>query len=245
MRSFLKFTVIGLCCVAVAVGVTAWLFAQDSRTRRRPSQGSPASVTKAAPDGESRTAHQNETTEPIPTSLLEPPFERGGFDIALRYTGPISDNTSINDLRDAVRGRGTRGIAALKKELSALAEGPQSTLAERSRRAGINRYEAGQLLMYEGRFEEANAAFAEAQAIGISWHAPPLTLAHLTALRGIAALRHGELSNCVECVGPSSCIFPLAPEAVHPRPAGSRTAIRSLHRLPEESARTTCACAGS
>ena len=47
----------------------------------------------------------------------------------------------------------------------------------------------------------------------------------MTALLGINALRRGEQDNCIACVGPSSCIFPIAPEAVHTRPSGSREAV--------------------
>ena len=32
----------------------------------------------------------------------------------------------------------------------------------------------------------------------------------MRALLGIAALRRGEIENCLECLGPSSCIFPIA-----------------------------------
>ena len=48
----------------------------------------------------------------------------------------------------------------------------------------------------------------------------------MMALLGINALRRGEQDNCIGCVGPSSCIFPIAAEAVHTRPSGSREAVR-------------------
>ncbi len=38
-------------------------------------------------------------------------------------------------------------------------------------------------------------------------------------------LRRGETENCLDCRGPSSCIFPIAAAAVHQRPSGSRAAI--------------------
>ena len=49
-------------------------------------------------------------------------------------------------------------------------------------------------------------------------------LAGLRALLGIAAMRRGEIENCIECMGPSSCIFPIAREAVHTQQSGSREA---------------------
>ena len=60
----------------------------------------------------------------------------------------------------------------------------------------------------------------------------------LLAVLGIIAMRRGEIENCLECVGPSSCIFPIAPEAVHRNQAGSREAIRwftaYLHESPRD-----------
>ena len=57
-------------------------------------------------------------------------------------------------------------------------------------------------------------------------------------MRGVAALRRGELENCVACCNESSCIFPLAVAAVHRQTAGSREAIehftRCLRQQPED-----------
>ena len=67
---------------------------------------------------------------------------------------------------------------------------------------------------------------------------PPGLRANLQALLGVINLRRGETENCIECVGPSSCIFPIASEAVHQRPSGSREAIRHfrayLDKRPED-----------
>ena len=49
-------------------------------------------------------------------------------------------------------------------------------------------------------------------------------------------MRRGEIENCLECLGPSSCIFPIAREAVHIQQAGSREAVKHftayLERAP-------------
>ena len=49
--------------------------------------------------------------------------------------------------------------------------------------------------------------------------------------------RRGETENCLACLGPSSCIFPIAAEAVHQQPAGSREAIRHFTGVPRAAAR--------
>ncbi len=43
--------------------------------------------------------------------------------------------------------------------------------------------------------------------------------------KGVTALRMAENDNCILCRGESSCIFPIAPAAVHTNPTGSRLAI--------------------
>ena len=66
---------------------------------------------------------------------------------------------------------------------------------------------------------------------------PPRLRDRLTAVLGIVAMRRGEIENCLECVGPSSCIFPIAREAVHRNQAGSREAIRWFSLYLESSPR--------
>ena len=75
---------------------------------------------------------------------------------------------------------------------------------------------------------EASAQFALAQTADPARSA--LFRANLDALRGVAALRRGEIENCVACCNESSCIFPLAAAAVHRRTSGSREAIEHFTR---------------
>ncbi len=79
------------------------------------------------------------------------------------------------------------------------------------------------LSMYEGQFQEADRWLE--RAIAENPGLPASLKANLGALRGVAALRRGEVENCVACVGPSSCIFPISPDARHVQTAGSRAAI--------------------
>ena len=56
--------------------------------------------------------------------------------------------------------------------------------------------------------------------------------------KGVTALRMAENDNCVMCRGESSCIFPIAPTAIHTNPAGSRLAIEHfsayLRQFPDD-----------
>ena len=95
---------------------------------------------------------------------------------------------------------------------------------------------AGLLGMYDGNFDEAQSWFERAVREN-----PGLDRdfrSNIGALRGVAALRRGEVDNCVACLGPSSCIYPIVSEARHLQPEGSRAAIRwfteYLNERPED-----------
>jgi hypothetical protein len=214
MRMLIRFVTVGLFCAAVAAGAVFWLASPEPGTGRRPPRSRPLGLSNREALPERR---------PRELGFDELPFEKGGVDVSLRYTGPIHDPHSLAELKEVVGGRGTRGIAALKADLDRLQPGPNPS-PQQLRQAGLLRCDLAHLLMYEGRFEEADAELARALSDAKVAGAPPEIVVHLTALRGIMALRRGEVSNCVECVGASSCIFPLAPEAVHLQPSGSRAA---------------------
>ena len=155
-----------------------------------------------------------------------------GQGLALRFSRPITDPRSLEQVRTSDEGRGQRGIDRTRAELAAI-----------DRRIPAGRAEAmqacvflGLLHMSVGEFTEADRSFDEAQAIDPD--CPELLRANIQALRGVAALRRGESENCVACCVGSSCIFPLDHEAIHSRPSGSREAIRHfsryLERRPED-----------
>ena len=128
-----------------------------------------------------------------------------------------------------------RGIADLQDKLGRLEDARPRPRDYEDQRARLQTF-IGALFMYEGRFGESSSWFERAVAEN---RALPLELrANIGALRGIAALRRGEIENCVACLGSSSCIFPLSSEAVHQRTEGSREAIRYfleyLHDRPAD-----------
>jgi len=177
---------------------------------------------------------------PGETPLSEPPFplfstsgfENAGYPTACRYTGPIQDPSSLEQIREAIKGRAQRGKDELLAQLRAIS--PNSP--DRSFRAFPIKGSLGLLSMYEGKFDEA-AAWTDSALAG-SAGMPSGLRANLEALLGVIHLRRGETENCVDCLGPSSCIFPIAAEAVHQRPSGSRQAIRHfsayLEQRPED-----------
>jgi hypothetical protein len=228
-RRFVKNSLIGSLLVVLSLGATIvltdpepatlrsrarqWLAARSWRSPSPPSVAPPA-----VPDEQVRPAWDDT-------------FDDSGYACAIRFSNPIADPASLAHVRDSVVGRGRRGIVYLQRKLAELPPGP----ASRSTAADIHLLIAS-LLMSEGQWTEASEQFALAQTVDPA--RPALFRAKLDALRGVAALRRGELENCVACCNESSCIFPLAAAAVHRRTSGSREAIehftRYLRQQPED-----------
>ena len=172
---------------------------------------------------------------PKPTGVFLDPtlLEDGGVSFAQQYTGPIPDPQSLTDLRDAILARGRLGLAVIGAELDQVHLGPQSPPEKKIYAAQLQR-SLGLLQMHEGRLDEASREFADAESLakssGMAWK----ERLELTALRGIVALRQGELDNCIACLGASSCIFPILPEATHKNTGGSREAIEHFTAYLDE-----------
>ena len=228
MLGVIRVALVGLFCLgaaAAAVVLMFWMLEPDPREGRR--TNSVAANRRAGPDSEVDRGQES----PKPGDTRQDAYidtdrlEDGGFSMALEATGPLQDETSLRELREAIRARVPNGFARIQRELDALTGG-SLTPVELVVREGQLRQQMGLLLMYEGRFAEAVTAFEKAMEVGHRIGIPPRAKAKMTALLGIAALRRGELDNCVACLGPSSCIFPIATEAVHSQKTGSRQAVK-------------------
>ena len=205
----------GVVCLAVMIpGLTdVWAKALG---RRAPSPPSSASSTRV----------------PLVSERF---LDDSGYQLAGEMTPPIENRASLAEIRSAVRGRAERGRVILIGQLSRLDKLSADRTGHDLRRATLQA-KIGMLYMYEGRFAEASQWLERAakENSGI----PEDLKANLVALRGVAALRRGEMDNCVACVGPSSCIFPIVPEARHQQTSGSREAMNHftayLSQRPED-----------
>jgi len=186
-----------------------------------------SSVSRAPRDDEDS---RRKSEEPF---LDKGKFEDGGFGMAIQYTGSIQDARSLNELREAIKARGRVGLATLRAECDSLRVGPRTPQAELAQ-AGRLVYERGLLEMYEGRFSEATTSLQKSLEIGRSAGIPAHVRADVMALLGIVALRRGEVDNCIGCLGASSCIFPIAREAVHTQQSGSREAVERFTAYLDE-----------
>jgi hypothetical protein len=147
-----------------------------------------------------------------------------GFALSGLHQGPVSNRSSLDQVCASYQDLGKRGRAKLLADLAPLAQEPVRSAEQAIQISRLQTWIAA-LHMYEGEFEEATAWFGKAMASAEYPGVPPQLGANIRAAQGIAALRRGETENCIACLGPSSCIVPIAKDAVHQFPSGSREAI--------------------
>ena len=141
-----------------------------------------------------------------------------------QFTDKVRDEGSLREYREAISHRAERARAQLREKTPGF-------VSTRSRR--LDQALQAIPLYPSSRSSPCTRGTTTRRPPGSRrrWRCPgrracrPRSGPHMTALLGINALRRGEQDNCIGCVGPSSCIFPIAREAVHTQPAGSREAI--------------------
>ncbi len=221
MRTALRIGLIGLFALGLATGVVAIRNGRRPLKVDDPAGGATATATAGQPDAQ---GHSPESAVPLYGDGF---VEDSGYEASLRFIGKVADRRSLGALRDEARGRTSRGIAELRQKSVDL----PLHAGERNRLELM----IGLLHMCAGDFDEAIRSF---NAILENASLNSDFLADIVALRGIASLRRGEVANCVACVGPSSCLFPIAREAIHQQPEGSRAAVRDfteyLRKRPED-----------
>src|SRR5262249_925755 len=161
-------------------------------------------------------------------------FENAGIGAAVYFADPHTDRRSIENVCKSIRTRAQHGINACLEDLHAIPSDHPNRVFLTVRAE----YTLTLLLMYEGKFAEAARWAERAISMAAEGGVPDGLRANLRALLGVIHLRRGETENCVECQGPSSCIFPIAREAVHLKTSGSREAIchftEYLRERPED-----------
>jgi FG-GAP-like repeat/ASPIC and UnbV len=223
MRSLIRFFLVVLFCVGVAACAVIWLLGLPSSQTGGPRH---FNEPRGASQRGVETAGSTEAKKrAVVYDIVLDKFEDGGYAIAAPFMVPVRDPGSLQELREAVRGRGRRGISTLRARLEQLQVDSPPT-HEQVRKQLTLEESIGFLYMYEGKFLEAASWLEKALEPSRAPDVPTAARARLTAVLGIIAMRRGEIENCLECVGPSSCIFPIAREAVHRNKAGSREAVR-------------------
>jgi hypothetical protein len=142
-----------------------------------------------------------------------------------QFTEKVRDERSLAEYREVISHRAERAKAILRERSQLVHLDATPTLDQALQALWLYRQFAF-VALYEGDHDEAAGWLKKALALSRTPGVPTSVQAHMTALLGINALRRGEQDNCIGCVGPSSCIFPIATEAVHTRPTGSREAVQ-------------------
>ncbi len=232
MRNRFRVGIGGITCLVVAAG-GAILLADPRGSAAIDRAVTWTSRQMSVSSGDRQKARASAPTTPFPLFSADG-FENAGFGSASAYTGPIEDRRSLDQVRHAIRGRAQRGLRDMAEALRSI--GPDSP--DRSLTSFRLQGSMALLHMYSGKFDEAAATLEHALSEPVDSRVPPGLYFNLQAMLGVIHLRRGETENCLECIGPSSCIFPIAAEAVHQRQSGSREAIRHfrsyLERRPED-----------
>jgi hypothetical protein len=242
MRVSQKILLAGLFVALVGFGLSSWLV--GSHVAAEPRGPSSAGLTSAPSGGSAAAAREwpdNLPSLPDPNSAGSARrvfIDRGFLDAAVfalpaTFTPPVVDEASIAERARAIAERGERALAEFEVRMKRLRLDSPPTRAQAMHAMGAWRSFA-LVLMYEGKLLEAKPWFERALEMSQRPDIPAREHAELRALLGLCALRRGELENCVACLGPSSCIFPIDETAYHTVQAGSREAVTHFTAYLEE-----------
>lgn len=240
MRSSPRSLLVILLCLAVA-GAVAYSLAPSHRGARqanvdRAPQTSPAPVLSKPYPSPDLVTFPDPTAPPGSSAqvFLDPQTFDGFIPtVTGQFTDKVRDESSLREYRQAIAHRAERARGQLLDRSARLRLEPRPSL-DRALEAIPIYTQIAFVSLYEGDHDEAAAWLKKALPLSTTPGVPASVRAHVTALLGINALRRGERDNCIGCVGPSSCIFPIAREAIHTRPEGSREAVGWFTRYLEE-----------
>jgi len=233
MKLFARLALLGVICLVVAVAVVSqfagsgwWRGFMPLGQRTAPAHGDQNTDFEACPDPNAPGTSKR-------VSLGGVPFDYDIFGVMLPYAGTIRDTNSLQELREAIRGRGRRALADLQAQYDHLGLSSSPTFDQALQAMRLARLIAF-ACMFDGKFAEASSWLQRALEFSQTRGMPPDLPRVFYVLLGLAALRQGEIENCLECMGPSSCIFPLEPGAVHRQQAGSREAVKQFMAYLED-----------
>ena len=201
---------IALFALALVFSSAAFYFLYQPKTKLKPLQ----------PEIKSSTP---EFSDPNIPPLSGTFVDDSGYDLAFGHSTPIPDRRNLQASYASAEERFRNATTDYLGQL-ALLNKQVSTSREFQFQRAMLQLRIGLVHMYIGDFIIADKYFAS--AIDDNPQIPRELKSNLTGLRGVAALRRGELDNCVACVGPSSCIFPVVKEARHQFPNGSEAALK-------------------
>jgi hypothetical protein len=146
---------------------------------------------------------------------------------AYAYKPTIKDPRSLGELREAIRMREQKAILMLRQQYDRLHTSSKPAPDQASQAIPMAR-DLALFSMQAGDLDQARTWLERGmQMTRALWFGGPLR-AEFHGLLGLCALRRGEIENCLECVGPSGCIYPIETAAVHKQQEGSREAVKQF-----------------
>jgi FG-GAP-like repeat/ASPIC and UnbV len=245
MYTMFRVGMAGVCCLAIATGVVVWVTLPKEASG---SKWAAANKTNQRVFGQKISQpdvqHTGLATFPDPNAPPGSPdvvfsdplaFDESVFNVTAAYADQIRDDTSLIEYRQVIAARAGRAKGRLTERVTRLLLDSTPTLDQALEATKLYR-ELAFVALYEGDHSAAAIWLRKSLELSRMPALPPVIRAHMTALLGINALRRGEQDNCIGCVGPSSCIFPIARDAIHKQPSGSREAVfwftEYLHEWP-------------
>ncbi len=154
-------------------------------------------------------------------------LDSSGFGTVSFVLKPWKPDASLEEIRERWHRLGYRGIEAVDRQLADPKLTRDGSIPLLYLKAALLNCEGEAVAAYKV-LEEMRSIVASDQRLAQS------AMGTVVYQQGLTSLRRGENDNCIACRGESSCIFPIAPAAVHTNPAGSRLAIRHFSEYLEE-----------
>ncbi len=118
MRSLIRISVVVLFCIGVAAGAVTWLLDLAPRASRQAGRPRLSDEPGGAPGRNLEiTGSADGQKRAVVYDIILDKFEDGGYTTASKFMAPIRDLGSLQELREAVRGRGRRGISAVRAQV--------------------------------------------------------------------------------------------------------------------------------
>jgi hypothetical protein len=236
MRAGFRKSLVGMCCAVVAACAVAWITLPYQAPRIGRLHSSTAVRRQSYSTGVARPPYPAPDLETLPdpnaapgsnaTVFIDPfAFDGSVFSTTAELAEEPIEQSSLQDYRNVISSRGGRAKARLEQRNARLRPIAASALGQPYQAIALYR-EFAFVALYEGDHDAAASWLLKSLELARRPAMPAEIRAHLIALLGINALRRGEEDNCIGCVGPSSCIYPIDHSALHAQQAGSREAVR-------------------
>ena len=159
------------------------------------------------------------------------PLDAGGFTAVLPMLETWPPSASLEEISHSFQRAGYRVIERLDQDMAREKRSDEQKVMPLLMKAALFNYE-GEPRRAAESLDQTRSWIEDRSALD------PLWRYSIIYFQGVTALRRGENDNCIDCRGESSCIFPIAPAAIHTNPQGSRLAIRYfteyLERFPDD-----------